>query len=351
MKKILLIEDNTDVRETTAEILELARYVVLTAENGKEGVRIAQNELPDLIVCDIMMPELDGYGVLHMLGKDPSTAQIPFIFLTAKTEKSDHRKGMSLGADDYLTKPFENTELLNAIEVRLKKSELHRAEFNKTAEGLQEFFKEARGVDSLKELSESKETRYFKKKDALYMEGTHPRGIFFLTRGKVKVSNANEDGKEYVTGLYKEGDFIGYTALIEDMAYTDSAIAMEDTEAVIIPKEEFFALLYSNRDVAARFIRMLSDNVAEMQTRLLRLAYNSVRKRVAEALLMLQKRYAGQGENLSMAIAREDLAGMVGTSTETAVRTISDFKEEGLISVKGSHISILDADKLARMKN
>lgn len=351
MKKILIIEDNTDVRETTAEILELARYQVLTAENGKVGVRIAQSELPDLIICDIMMPELDGYGVLHMLGKDSSTADIPFIFLTAKTEKSDLRKGMSLGADDYLTKPFENTELLNTIEVRLKKSEQYKSGFTRTTEGLQEFFKEAKGVDSLKELSESKETRYFRKKDALYMEGSHPRGIFFVTKGKVKVCNTNEDGKEYVTGLYKEGDFIGYTALIEDIAYADSAIAMEDTEAVIIPKEEFFALLYSNRDVAAKFIRMLSDNVAEMQTRLLRLAYNSVRKRVAEALLMLQKRYAGEGENLNMAVAREDLAGMVGTSTETAVRTLSDFKEEGLIAIKGSHISILQTDKLARMRN
>lgn len=183
------------------------------------------------------------------------------------------------------------------------------------------------------------------------MEGSHPRGIFFVTKGKVKVCNANEDGKEYVTGLYKEGDFIGYTALIEDIAYADSAIAMEDTEAVIIPKDEFFALLYSNRDVAAKFIRMLSDNVAEMQTRLLRLAYNSVRKRVAEALLMLQKRYASEGENLNMAVAREDLAGMVGTSTETAVRTLSDFKDEGLIAIKGSHIAILQTDKLARMRN
>lgn len=351
MKKILLIEDNTDVRETTSEILELAKYRVLTAENGKEGVRIAQNELPDLIVCDIMMPELDGYGVLHMLGKDSSTANIPFIFLTAKAEKSDQRKGMGLGADDYLTKPFENTELLNAIEIRLKKSEQYQSDFKPTAEGLDEFLKEAKGVDSLKALSENKEVRHFKKKDHLYSEGSFPRGIFFITKGKVKVSNANDDGKEFVTGLYKEGDFVGFTALIEDKEYTDSAIAMEDAEAVIIPKEEFFALLYTNRDVAAKFIRMLSGNVAEMQSQLVRLAYNSVRKRIAEALLTLQKRYSKEGENLNMAIAREDLAGLVGTSVETAVRTLTDFKEEGLIAVNGSHISILNPEKLAKMKN
>mgnify|MGYP000663310654 CR=1 FL=1 len=100
MKKILLIEDNMEMRENTAEILGLANYQVVTAENGKEGVRLAQAEKPDLIICDIMMPELDGYGVLHMLSKTPELASIPFIFLTAKAEKSDHRKGMTMGADD-----------------------------------------------------------------------------------------------------------------------------------------------------------------------------------------------------------------------------------------------------------
>src|SRR6218665_2310766 len=98
MKKILLIEDNLEVRENTSEIIALANYHVLTAENGKRGVELAQQEKPDLIVCDIMMPELDGYGVLHILSKKPETASIPFIFLTAKTEKADMRKGMNLGA-------------------------------------------------------------------------------------------------------------------------------------------------------------------------------------------------------------------------------------------------------------
>ena len=123
MKKILIIEDNPDVRENTAEILELSNYEVVTAENGKEGVKAASEELPDLIICDVMMPELDGFGVLRILSQNPVTATIPFIFLTARTEKSDFRKGMSLGADDYITKPFDDVDLLNAIEIRLKKHE------------------------------------------------------------------------------------------------------------------------------------------------------------------------------------------------------------------------------------
>src|SRR5579871_5975243 len=104
MKKILVIEDNTDVRENIVEILELSEYTVLQAPDGKAGVELAIKESPDLIICDIMMPVLDGYGVLHLLNKHKETYGVPFIFLTAKSEKSDFRKGMELGADDYITK-------------------------------------------------------------------------------------------------------------------------------------------------------------------------------------------------------------------------------------------------------
>lgn len=121
MKTILLIEDNDDIRNNTAEILELSNYNVIAAENGKTGVEKAIEHTPDLIICDIMMPVLDGYGVLHALHRNETTKNIPFIFLTAKTERSDLRKGMELGADDYITKPFTGTELLNAVDGRLKK--------------------------------------------------------------------------------------------------------------------------------------------------------------------------------------------------------------------------------------
>ncbi|HNF42741.1 MAG TPA: response regulator, partial [Ferruginibacter sp.] len=103
MKHLLLIEDNDEIRDNTAEILELAGYKVTTAENGKVGVEKAIQEKPDLIICDIMMPVLDGYGVLHLLNKNPELTGIPFIFLTAKAERSDLRKGMEMGADDYIT--------------------------------------------------------------------------------------------------------------------------------------------------------------------------------------------------------------------------------------------------------
>src|SRR6187397_733593 len=124
MKKILLIEDNDNIRENTAEILQLANYNVFTAADGKLGVEAALKNKPDLIICDIMMPVLDGYGVLHLLHKNPTLQNTPFIFLTAKSERAEMRKGMELGADDYLTKPFQGTELLNAVESRLRKVDL-----------------------------------------------------------------------------------------------------------------------------------------------------------------------------------------------------------------------------------
>ncbi|CAN5495980.1 response regulator [soil metagenome] len=351
MKTILLIEDNLEMRENTAEILELAKYKVITAVNGKEGVMLAKEKQPNLIICDIMMPELDGYGVLHMLSKNNETGSIPFIFLTAKAEKGDYRKGMGMGADDYLTKPFDDIELLFAVETRLRKNEMLKAEFTRTSEGLSHFMDEVK-TDELAKLAENKEARLFKKKETIYKEGGIPKSIFFISKGKIKTVRTNDDGKEYITGLHKEGDFIGYTALLEDSNYTESAMVLEDAEVVIIPKDYFFSLLYSSRDIAAKFIKILSDNVTEKEDRLLKLAYNSVRKRVAEALIMLEKRYKKVGdEKFSMAIYREDLASIVGTSTETVIRTLSDFKEEKLIQINGSNITILNLAKLEAMHN
>ncbi len=121
MTTILAIEDETKICENIQEILELEGFNVLTAENGSIGVQLAQKYLPDLIICDVIMPKLDGYEVLVTLRQDSNTIKIPFIFLSAKATKDDFRKGMSLGADDYLTKPFTPGELRLAIFTRLEK--------------------------------------------------------------------------------------------------------------------------------------------------------------------------------------------------------------------------------------
>ncbi|MDP5171156.1 MAG: response regulator [Bacteroidia bacterium] len=350
-KKILLIEDNPDMRENTAEILELADYHVLTAEHGKAGVALAKEEHPDLIICDIMMPELDGYGVLRMLSKNPDTASIPFIFLSAKAEKSDFRKGMNLGADDYITKPFDDVELMDAIEMRLRKSDIINRDYDRSPDGITNFMKDAKGLEALQHLTENKETRFYKKKEGLFHEGNLPHGLYFVIKGKVRTFKTNEDAKEYTTGLFKTGDFLGYLPLLSDTPYQESAMAMEDTDVVVIPKDDFYQLVYNNRDVSNRFIKMLSDNLHEKEEELLHLAYDSVRKRVADSLVQLRAKFMEENtkEPFSMSVSRDHLASLVGTSKECVIRVLSEFKDEGLVSTHLSEITVIDAERLSRV--
>ena len=125
MKTILVIEDQHIMRQKTVTILKMEGYDVLEAPNGAEGIRLAHDELPDLILCDIMMPERDGYDVLQAVRLNRATATMPFLFLTAKGEKPDLRAGMNLGADDYLVKPTPRADLLEAIEARFERQRLN----------------------------------------------------------------------------------------------------------------------------------------------------------------------------------------------------------------------------------
>ena len=342
MKKILLIEDNTEVRENTSEIISLANYEVLTAENGKVGVELAQKEKPDLIICDIMMPELDGYGVLHILSKKTETAGIPFIFLTAKTEKNDVRKGMNLGADDYLTKPFDDTELLNAIEMRLKRTEMFRS-YESSPEGLDAFLKDAGHALNLRDLGKDKKTKLYKKKTEIFAEGDTPAHVYLVKAGNVKVYKSHPDGKELITNLYKANDFFGFESILENSQYKESAAAMEDSEIVVIPKQDFLMLVHGSAEVSGTFISLLCQKVKEKESQLLNLAYNSVRQRTAEALL---KVFNLKDHEQKLSVSRDDLAKMVGTASESVIRVLSDFKDEGLIDIESGKIKIIAPSKL-----
>ncbi|HKR03408.1 MAG TPA: response regulator [Bacteroidia bacterium] len=353
MQHILLIEDNKEVRENTAEILELAGYKVNTAADGKKGVEQVNKSKPDLIICDIMMPVLDGYGVLHLLSKNAETANIPFIFLTAKTERTDVRKGMEMGADDYITKPFDKIELLNAVESRLKKAESIKKEYEKDIEGLTAFIGDVAGKDAVRKFTEDKKVKTYRKKENIYREGDYPRGMYYINKGKIKVYKIHDFGKELITALLNDGDFFGYTSLLEEKDYTENAQALEDAEITFIPREEFFNLVYNNQAVAKKFLHILTKSVTEQQDHLLELAYSSVRKRVAEALLLLQKKYKDSGgqETFSMSVSREDLANIVGTATESLIRTLSDFKDEKLVEIKEGKIFLVNEKKLKELKN
>ncbi|MDP4285189.1 MAG: response regulator [Bacteroidota bacterium] len=346
MKKILLIEDNQNIRDNTAEILELANYKVFTAENGKAGIEIALEKKPDLIICDIMMPVLDGYGVLHLIQKNPNLQNIPFIFLTAKTEMMELRKGMELGADDYLTKPFKGTELLTAVEGRLKKMDLLKQQFSTGLQGLDELMQVSSGRDILQSFTVDRNINKYKKKQVIYSEGNRPSRLFYVQKGKVKIYKTNDDGKELAVGLFNQGDFLGHVALLEGTAYKETAVAMEDTELSVIPKEDFEELMSINKEVARKFITLLAKNITDIEELLVKMAYNSLRKKVADSLITLQKKY-----KTSLNITRENLATIAGTATESMIRTLGDFKNEKLIDMRDGTIVILNEKKLENLAN
>lgn len=351
MKKILVIEDTLEVRENLCEILELSGYEVHSAKNGKLGVEQAIAVIPDLILCDVMMPVLDGFGVLKILNKNPKINHIPLIFLTAKAEKSDMRKGMGLGAEDYITKPFDDVELLEAIEMRLKKAERINKSFDQTESGLQLFFSEAKANKAFEDISLDKEIRKYSKKDLIYEEGQNARWLYFIINGQVKIYQTNEYGKELTIQLHKAGEFFGYFPLINDQSYTNNAGCTTDVTLQLIPKEDFAKLLFNNRDFSAQFIKMLANKGEETESKLIELAYSSVRKKVANAIVAFAKSTKGVNDqdSISISVSRDDLAAMAGTAKETLIRTLSDFKSEGLIEIDGKTMKIHDLAELDQL--
>lgn len=345
MKTILVIEDQTEVRENIAEMLVLAQYEVVQAANGKRGVELARSVVPDLVLCDIMMPELDGYGVLHILRKDPLTAGIPFIFLTAKAEAADFRTGMNLGAADYLTKPFDDITLLNAVELRLEQSgQLHRPG---GVDGQALLLNTVDGPDALYPAI------LYPKKQLIYREGNQPAALYYVRQGQLKHFKTDAMGNQLITRLSGPGDFVGLSVVLPDMPYGETVEVLADAQVCAIPKLDFYALLNTNPGVGTYMIRLLSAEVTEGANRLLRMAYQSVRQRVTEALLTVYyKFYAPTGKpSPPMTLSRENWSNIVGASTETVIRILSDLRAEGLIELTGNQVTIIDLDRLIRLKN
>ncbi|WP_299710078.1 response regulator [uncultured Tenacibaculum sp.] len=345
MRKILLIEDDITLRENTAELLELTDYYeVVMAENGKVGIEKALSELPDLIVCDIMMPEVDGYGVLEILSKNPKTQFTPFIFLSAKTERSDVRKGMNLGADDYITKPFTEEELISAIESRLAKSSILKEQKTVVEEIPNE--NELRDLNDLKNFFDDNGTVFsFQGEEKVYEEGDNSNYIYLVTKGGVKCSKLNEQGKVLTTSLYKEDDLFGYTSFSQNIPYQETAVAMEATELVGIHKSELISVLHKNHKVVLDLVDLLADNLKDVKEQLLDMAYNSVHKKTAVTLLKFAERMNRNPDDI-IRIARHDLASVAGIATETLIRSISKLKKNGIIEIEGRNIKIVDMEAL-----
>ncbi len=349
MSTILVIEDNQDVRENLVEILELSGYTVHEAENGKVGVKKAQDFLPDLILCDIMMPVMDGYGVLYLLGKQNDTSAIPFIFLTAKADGIDVRKGMNEGADDYITKPYDEIELLRAIEKRLERKKVLSEINGSTKQGFQKAAELGQTITQIDDIFRNGRTNVYKAKETIFRTGNHAQFVYFLESGNVKQFRTNEDGKEFITKLIQAGDIFGFTAAINDDVYEDTTLALTDTSCLAISRDEFMKVLTAHPQIMQKLIKDMASTVSQDREKLISLAYNSVRKRVAHALIELSKNYPEGLKGDFFPANRGDISSMAGTANESVIRVMAEFNEDGFIEIKGRKIAIKRADDLMKM--
>ena len=338
-KKILLIEDDETVRENTAELLELANYQVQTAVNGKQGIRVATSEMPDLIVCDIMMPEADGYHVIEELSKNANTSSIPFVFLSAKTDHKDIRKGMNLGADDYLTKPFEEEELITAIESRIAKTELIGK--SNTVDRFT--------INNLKQELSTYPTIEIPEKSYVYKQGNQIEALYFIEKGVVKTCMIDKNGKELITNLCKQDDIFGDLSLTKQKEQKEYAIALEDSVIHKIPKPELERIIRKHPSILKDFMQILDEHLSDTKDQLLEMAYSSVQKKTARTILLFSERLK-KNKLRQIRISRADLAAVAGIASESLIRTLAKFKDKGIIEIEGRNIKIIDFEALSKIE-
>lgn len=348
MKKILLIEDDQVLRGNTREILELAGYKVFDAPDGKVGIEMAQKHRPNLIVCDILMPKMDGYKVLEELGKKESTRYIPFVFLSAKAETADIRKGMNLGADDYITKPFSEEDLIHTIESRLAKYAILKEKRKKEHAPVPE--EEISDLDQLRNYFRDRgEILNIEKNDTVYKEQKNAYYIYLVEDGLIKTHRMDEYGKELITGLYRKDDFFGFYHFKQVAPYPETATALESGVLYQVNNSQFQEILAGSHRLTMELAQLLSDNLSALKSHLLEMAYASVLKKTTNTILQFAEILQDDPKE-SIKISRSDLASVAGISTESFIRSLSSLKKEGLIDIEGRNIKVLNLQKLHSIK-
>lgn len=293
------------------------------------------------------MPKLDGYGVYKILFSNEKSKYIPFIFLSSKSNYIERRKGMELGADDYLTKPFDESELLTAIEIRLKKASQKEASHTSVfSYSENNSFAKVKNLKELIEILCIRETHTYKKGDTLFCEGNISNHIYLVKEGLIKTYKNTAEGKELITGLYKKRQFIGYTSSLGNFPHNEYAESIGDSIIIKIDKLDIKNILQSNPNITIDILEMLSNNIETFKNKMLQIAYSSVRMRVSKTLLLVIK----DDPLKTIIISRSDLANITGVAKETLIRTLSDFREEGLIKTSRTSVIVLDKQKLEKVK-
>jgi DNA-binding response OmpR family regulator len=336
---VLLIEDDLVLAENTRELLELSGYRTFLAHEGKTGLKKAYKELPDIIISDIMMPELDGYEVYTALQQNRHTRNIPFIFLSAKSNPADVRRGMNLGADDYITKPFSEEDLILTIEKRLaKRAQLQgeKSPGRKNQLHLEEFKEYVRTYGEQLEADKNEE---------IFMENRMACSVYLLEHGLVKTFRLDEYGKELITAIPQKGDFLGFYSYKNSTHYPESALALEKSILYRLSHDEFVQMLEQNRDLMLEFAEEITHSLDVLRTHLLEMAYGSVLKKTASTLLEFAEKISGNNTPV-LKVSRSDMASVAGISTESFIRSLSCLKKDGVIDIIGRDIKILEMEKL-----
>lgn len=254
-------------------------------------------------------------------------------------------------ADDCLTKPFDEIDLLHTIEKQFHETPEEGTEADDKNLMQNEFSQDISAIASLKNLLKGREIKPFKRKEKIYSQGTHPKGVYYLMKGKIKINHMNDMGKVLITELHKEGNFFGYLPLLQNEPYSSSATALEKSDICMVPQCDFFDFIFKNTDVLKELIKLISSTAHENEKKLAMLAYSPVRKRIAEALIKFSVIYQEESnKNLTIKVSREDLANIAGTTTETVIRTLTDFKDEKLIEINTGKIIIPDYTQLLKLK-
>ncbi len=204
----------------------------------------------------------------------------------------------------------------------------------------------------LSTLSSRKSRITYKKGQVVHHENTPPMGLFCIHSGKVKVSSTRPDNTERILHIAKEDEFLGYTSLISDDDYTTTATVMEEATICFIPKEDFLAVLGRNPVFMDRMIKLVCKDLGIAELKLSHFVGKSVKERLATALLMLKETYGLDGQDsqqIDINLSRKDMASIVGTSTETVIRLLSEFKSSGLIDIEGRKVRVSDAPNLAKV--
>ncbi|WP_454879747.1 response regulator [Sphingobacterium detergens] len=334
MNNILIIENDLDLLGKYSDVLKNSGYEVTAAFNSEIGINLALSTLPSLILCNTVLSNIDGFGVLSILSKNPSTTKIPFVFLNALSTPDIVKKGIACGADDFVTKPFQGDQLVRSVEGRINKNNNHP--HNGT------------GLEKLFDLISQCKIRHIKKKQTLYYESDHSQWLYLLIEGCIKTLKLTDDGRQMITGLYKANSFIGLDTLLLDDPWLESAEATKDSSLYLISKSAIIDLLNEHVGLNQHFIKILSANLREKKDQLVELAYESVRKRLTQVLVRLNKNAVPIDQ---IDICRDELAGLAGIATETVSRILTDFRERGLIERNGSQIHIMDLGGLIKMKS